>query len=365
METIIYKISDDKSENDRILTHAADVIKSGGLVAFPTETVYGLGANAYDASAAVRIFEAKGRPGDNPLIVHILNPEDAEKIAYVPQIYYDIAANFMPGPLTVILKKRETVPDEVTAGLDSVAVRVPAHVTARRLIEFAGVPIAAPSANRSGKPSPTCAMHVIDDMDGRIDIILSGGDCDLGLESTVIKISGDDGVAAAAILRPGAVTAEMIRAACGIDVVVEKSVMRELQKDEIPLSPGMKHKHYAPTAPLTLVDGSNDKVIEYFIQKMKENESCAVICYEEEADKLRSCAGANKERIVVLAKRDDIQGQSKRLFSALREADDIGGEASSEMYAHLPSSGDISLALYNRMIRAAAHTIISLECLNG
>ena len=360
MQTIINEISDSANENDIVLSRAAEIIRGGGLVAFPTETVYGLGGSAFDHAAAKAIFAAKGRPGDNPLIVHILNPNDAEEIAYVPEIYHTLAEKFMPGPLTVIMKKRPIIPDEVTAGLDSVAVRCPAHVTARRLIELAGVPIAAPSANRSGKPSPTSAAHVIDDMDGRIDMIIADGDCEFGLESTVIKIGETDG--GITILRPGAVTADMIRAATGADVTISEAVTRELRKGEVALSPGMKHKHYAPSAPLTLVEGSDERVIEYFIQKMTESRSSSVICYDEESEIILARTGAKTERVVALGKRDDVLAQSRRLFSALREADCCGA---GHIYAHLPTSTDVSLALYNRMIRAAAHTIISLECING
>ena len=205
LETIIYKICG--SEDDRImLEKAGEILRGGGLVALPTETVYGLGASALSISAAEKIYAAKGRPSDNPLIVHVAEPQDAELFAYTPPLYYKLAERFMPGPLTVIMPKRDIIPEAVTGGLDTVAIRCPIHSVARELIRCAGVPVAAPSANRSGSPSPTSAAHVISDMLGRIDMIIDGGDCEIGVESTVISIA--DGIIT--ILRPGAVTEEML-----------------------------------------------------------------------------------------------------------------------------------------------------------
>lgn len=356
METIIYTISgNDKRDifcrrDSEALQKAGEIIRSGGLVAFPTETVYGLGANAFNPQAALKIYEAKGRPADNPLIVHVLNPKDAENIAYVPDIYYTLAEKFMPGPFTVIMEKKSVIPYEVTAKLDSVAVRCPQNPTARKLIELSQVPIAAPSANISGKPSPTSAAHVIDDMNGRVDMIIDGGECTFGLESTVVKIDGDRVI----LLRPGTVTPEMITEQTGIEVVISKAVKEELAKNEVPLSPGMKHKHYSPKAKFSLVSGSDENIISFFTEKLNKNKNCCALCCEDESEKLQQYKG----RIIILGKsKDDVGENSKRLFAALREADKTGAD---EIYASLPSSDGDSLALYNRMIRASAHTVIDV-----
>ena len=189
METKIYQVN--SNIDAAAIQEAAEILRRGGLVVFPTETVYGLGGNATDQEAAKAIYAAKGRPSDNPLIIHVASPEDAEPYAVTSDAYYRLARRFMPGPLTVILPKKDTIPLSVTGGLDSVAVRCPAHPVARALIRAAGVPIAAPSANRSGKPSPTCAAHVIEDLLGRVDMILDGGECEVGLESTIVKLEGD------------------------------------------------------------------------------------------------------------------------------------------------------------------------------
>lgn len=349
MRTIIYKITGNDTADFKAVESAAEIIKSGGLVAFPTETVYGLGANAYNPEAALKIFKAKGRPADNPLIVHILNPQDAENIAYTNEIYYRLAEKFMPGPLTVIMKKKLNIPDEVTAGLDSVAVRCPKNHVARKLIECAGVPIAAPSANKSGKPSPTSAEHVADDMTGRINMIIDGGGCEFGLESTVVKIDGEKLI----LLRPGTVTAEMISRAAGVDVVISSAAAGKSEAVDAPLSPGMKYKHYAPSAKLSLIGGDDSDVLRFFELKLKINERCVVLCYDDEAETLEKFA----PQIISLGERSDIAGHSKKLFSALREADK---RAADEIFAHLPSSEGDSLALYNRMIRSSAYTVIDL-----
>ena len=323
-----------------VLEEASAILLSGGLVAFPTETVYGLGANALDAQAALSVFAAKGRPADNPLIVHLARPEDAEPFAYTTPLFYQLAEAFMPGPLTIILKKKDTIPDAVTGGLDSVAIRCPSDPVARALIEVSGLPIAAPSANRSGKPSPTTAAHVFEDMDGIIPIILDGGESDVGVESTVIKLDGEGVI----LLRPGAVTPEMLRGVVE-DVRVSSAVTEELGAGEKPLSPGMKYKHYAPTAPLILLDGPSDAFVSYV---KAQADTSVVLCYEEE---LEALAGV---RCLSVGYRTDIGAQTHRLFRQLREADALGAET---IYAHLPTTEGRGLALYNRMIRAAAHHI--------
>lgn len=343
MVTEVFLVNENSKD---ILEKAAALLQKGELVAIPTETVYGLGANALDKDACLSIFAAKGRPSDNPLIVHIADPSDAEKIAFTNSLYYKLAEKFMPGPLTVILPKKEIIPPEVTAGLDSVAIRCPAHPTANALIRVAGIPIAAPSANSSGKPSPTTAAHVFDDMEGKIPLILDGGECDVGVESTVIKITESEIV----LLRPGAVTVEMLMEVCP-SVTVAGAVKEELKAGETPLSPGMKYKHYAPRANLYLVDDLHIDFIEFANEKQK-TENCAIMCYDEEKMLLK-----NKNLLPVGGK-DDIKTQTKRLFTLLRRADKLGVDT---IYAHLPNDNGESLAMYNRMIRACAHHIINTK----
>lgn len=345
MHTKLIKI-DNTEQQENALCKAADILRSGGLVVFPTETVYGLGGNGLDDSAAQKIYAAKGRPSDNPLIIHIAAPEDAERYAFPNDTYYRLAKAFMPGPLTVILPKRENIPLSVTGGLETVAVRCPSHPVAHRLIELAGIPIAAPSANLSGKPSPTCAAHVAQDMDGRVDMILDGGESEIGLESTIVKIDGDK----LTLLRPGGITYDALCMVCE-NVTVADAVTHQLAEGERPLSPGMKYRHYAPTAPVVLLDGDTDKVLR-FLQNEQSLKNCAILCYDEELPHLKDHA------LFPVGRREDLAAQAKRLFSALREADRTDAEI---IYAHLPPLDGLGLALYNRMIRAAAHTVKKIE----
>ena len=340
MKTEIFKVTENSISE---LEYASKLLNDGELVAIPTETVYGLGANALNKTACLNIFKAKGRPNDNPLIVHIAEPQDAEKIARTNQLYYKLAEKFMPGPLTVIIPKRDIIPYEVTAGLDTVAIRCPIHKVARKLIEIAKIPIAAPSANTSGKPSPTAAHHVYDDMNGKIPLILDGGECEVGVESTVISITENSIV----LLRPGAVTVEMLKTVCP-NVTVANAVKEELKQGETALSPGMKYKHYAPKANLYLVNDKTISFIELAREKQK-NENCAIMCYDEEIPLLDS------KKLLPVGKKDDIKEQTKRLFDLLRKADDLGVDT---VYAHLPYDEGESLAIYNRMIRACAHRVL-------
>ncbi len=345
METKFRKINGSDSDIT-IIAEASEIIKSGGIVAIPTETVYGLAGSAYIPESAERIYAAKGRPADNPLIVHIAYPTDAEKIAETNDLYYRLAERFMPGPLTVILPKNSVIPDSVTAGLDSVAVRCPSNPVAHRLIEVSGHPIAAPSANRSGIPSPTSAEHVKADMDGRIDMIIDGGECDIGLESTVIKLTENGCL----ILRPGAVTADMLSEICP-EVNISKAVIEpSLAADLKPESPGMKYKHYAPSAEVILIDATDDAFIAYVNKNSAEN--CGVLIpneldlYFTNAKKLltgsRSCAAE----------------ASRKLFSLLRKADDL---KLSRVYALCPPRDGEYLAFYNRIVRAAGCKILKLN----
>ena len=340
MNTKILRINEETEYCDQ-LSEASEIILAGGTVVFPTETVYGLGGNGLLADAAKKIYAAKGRPSDNPLIIHIAEPEDAEKYAFVSDIYYKLADAFMPGPITVIMPKKDCITLSVTGGLDSVAVRCPSHPIARALIKKCGVPIAAPSANISGRPSPTSAKYVEEDMLGRVDMIIDGGECEIGLESTIVKIDNDRLI----LLRPGAVTYDALCCVCE-NVEIAPAVTTKLAENERPLSPGMKYRHYAPQSDFILLDGSDNDVLSFMINEQKGG--CAVLCYDEELDYL------DHKLSIPIGKRDDLGTQAKRLFTSLREADKLGA---SKIYAHLPTLNGLGLALYNRMIRAAAHTV--------
>ena len=263
METKIISIRKDENLSD-VLDSAANVIRNGGLVVFPTETVYGLGADATNPNATEKIYAAKGRPSDNPLIIHIANPKDVEKYAFSNSAYYSLAGSFMPGPLTVILPAKETIPLTTRGGLDTVAVRCPENSVARELIRLADVAIAAPSANLSGSPSPTSFEYAYADMNGRVDVIIDGGDCDFGLESTIVKINDDSSLT---LLRPGKITKEDIEA-IGINVKIDNAVTDTLKDNEIAISPGMKYKHYAPKSPLILLDGTKEQVANYINEQI-------------------------------------------------------------------------------------------------
>lgn len=342
----------DPSANGEIYERAAEIIKSGGLVAFPTETVYGLGGDATHPAAAKKIYAAKGRPGDNPLIIHVAASGDAERYAVTNDLYYRLADIFMPGPLTVIMPKRDIIPYEVTGGLDTVAVRCPRSQYAREFIKHCGVPIAAPSANLSGSPSPTTAKHVYDDMRGRIPMVLDGGPCEIGLESTVISIDGDG----CKLLRPGAVTEDMLLEVCS-HVEVARAVTDPAAAGDKPASPGMKYKHYSPKAEFTLVEGDTEAVCQY-LGDAASHGSVGVICADRLIDTY-AAAGA-----IPLAYGSDDTGVdlSRNLFSLLRRADGLGLTA---VIAHtVPPRGEY-LALYNRMIRAAGCRVVRLGANNN
>jgi L-threonylcarbamoyladenylate synthase len=307
--------------------------------------VYGLGASALSADAAAKIYAAKGRPSDNPLIVHVAKPEEAEQIACVPPVFYKLAQKYMPGPLTVIMPKRSCIPDGVTGGLDTVAVRCPAHPVARALIAASGVPIAAPSANRSGCPSPTAAAHVLRDMDGRIEMILDGGPCEIGLESTVIRLTADG----CEILRPGAVTEFMLAEVAG-SVSVAKAVIDPALAGDKPLSPGMKYKHYSPNAEVVLVDGDDIRFEEYVRSHIAGTE--AVVVADSWASQFDFCNRLS------FGKTTNAEEESRALFSVLREADD---REYTRVYIQLPPPEGGYLALYNRLIRAAGGRIVHIK----
>lgn len=335
METKILK-TDDASIN-----MAGRILKSGGLVAFPTETVYGLGANAFDAEAIRRIYAAKGRPSDNPLIVHIAD------ISELGGLVTDISDNaralieaFMPGPFTIILKKSKAVPDEVTAGMDTVAVRLPKNDTARRLIRAAGVPVAAPSANISGKPSPTAAGHVIEDMMGRIDVIIDGGSCDVGVESTIVDASRRPPL----LLRPGGITFDMLQTAVP-ETEIDPNILKSLDEGERPLCPGMKYKHYAPNAEVTVIEGDMSSVKREIDKRINSDRLCGVL----------TMGGNRYDNAVVLNGGGTNREYAKNLFAALREFDRLGVDV---VYAEFESRDGYGLAIRNRLYKAAAQRVI-------
>ena len=342
MKTRYLSLDKDKFSTED-LYEAAEIIRAGGLVAFPTETVYGLGADALNIDAANKIYEAKGRPSNNPLIVHISDPADAEKYVVTDDRYYMIAEAFMPGPITVIMPSKKIVADSVCSGLDTLAVRCPSHPIARAFICACDRPIAAPSANTSGRPSPTSASHVLHDLDGRVDMIIDGGECEVGLESTIIKLERDRVV----LLRPGGVTYEMLCELLG-SVEIANGVLERPDLDQKVESPGMLISHYAPNAPLYLVKGNVSDVTAFLRDKL--NESGVYVISSEGA-----LAGSDK--IISLGDENNKNEAAHRLFSALREADERGAE---QIYAAYPDADGIGLALLNRMLRAAAFRIIEL-----
>lgn len=324
---------------------AAKILREGGLVAIPTETVYGLAANALDENAVRKIFVAKGRPSDNPLIVHISKVEEIKALVrdFTPDAQR-LAEAFWPGPLTIILKKSDAIPDVISGGLDTVAIRLPAHPVAREIIEAAGCPLAAPSANLSGSPSPTRASHVIDDLSGKIDAIVDAGACEVGLESTVISLC----TTVPRVLRPGAVTVEQLRKVLG-NVEVDAAVLSQLEKNVAPTSPGMKYKHYAPRAKVAIINGSREQYISYINTHGDSN--VAALCYEEDAADIAVTT-------VTYGSEADPSVQATKLFDALRKCDELAGI--DLIYARCPSQRGVGLAVYNRLLRAAGFDVINL-----
>ena len=355
MNTVTVKIDRSKAEfteaEDAALRRAGEVIRAGGLVAFPTETVYGLGGDALNRESSRKIYAAKGRPSDNPLIVHICRFEDIRQIVKeVPEEARRIAEAFWPGPLTMILPKSELVPKETTGGLDTVAVRFPSDKIAQKLIEYSGGYIAAPSANISGRPSPTVAKYVAEDMDGRIEMIIDGGAVGIGLESTIIDLT----VSPPQILRPGYVTEEMLRKVLGrVDTDV---TILSADSGQAPKAPGMKYRHYAPKGELTIVEGEPDAVVAYIngqVQKARENgEKTGVIGTDECAG--RYCADVVKS----VGSREDEESIARHLFTALREFDDENVE---RMYSESFDSAGLGQAIMNRLLKAAGHHVVRLQ----
>ena len=353
MDTIIEQITGNESEDALIYEKAGSILKDGGLVAFPTATVYGLGGDALNKDASRKIYAAKGRPSDNPLIVHIADRNDLYKLAEeVPETALKLADAFMPGPITIILKKKECVPGETTGGLDTVAIRMPRHPVAARMIRESGVYVAAPSANTSGRPSPTKAKYVIEDLNGKVDMIIADDTVDIGIESTIVDLSEE----VPTVLRPGYITLEMLRKVLGrveIDKAVEAGNI--LASDIAPKAPGMKYRHYAPKAELTIVSGNEDsvaqKINELVSKRLEDGAKVGIMTTDENIYRY------TKGEVRSLGLRADEATVAKNLFAVLREFDDIGAEY---IYSEAFANSNVGQAVMNRLIKAAGHSIIEV-----
>lgn len=337
METVIL------TDSEADLIKAAELIKNGKIVGIPTETVYGLGANASNEAAVRNIFAAKGRPADNPLIVHLADFRQAVKYtSSIPDLAYRLAERFCPGPLTMVLPKNDTIPFVTSGGLDTVGIRVPSHPVMHRIIELSGCPIAAPSANRSGYPSPTSAAHVMNDMNGRIAAVVDGGESEFGVESTVISIEDELTVR---ILRPGCVTREMLLELCD-EVIIDHAILNELAAGEKASSPGMKYKHYSPKADIIMIESSLEDFTDYVSEHDPKNTYSLI--YDEDGEsfpfRYMTYGGTSLE-------------QAHQLFAKLRELDEIGAE---KVFVRAPSKEGVGLAVYNRLIRAAGFEVIRI-----
>ncbi|MDE6388231.1 MAG: threonylcarbamoyl-AMP synthase [Lachnospiraceae bacterium] len=349
MKTKLIRVNDQHIDAS-LMREAGNIIKEGGLVAFPTETVYGLGGDALNPLSSEKIYRAKGRPSDNPLIVHIADMDDLGVIVReIPENAEKLAKTFWPGPLTMIFQKSNRVPYETTGGLDTVAVRMPMHPVARELIRAAGGFIAAPSANRSGRPSPTLAKYVTEDMDGRIDMIIDSGDVEIGLESTIVDLTTEEPT----ILRPGYITKQMLEEV--LHEVEEDKTMMRADTGQAPKAPGMKYRHYAPKGDMTLVSGDAGRVAEYINEQIdffkKQNKKTGVIGTDDNiavyrADICKSVGKADDEKMI-----------ARKLYSVLREMDDEDVEI---IYAESFGTSGIGQAIMNRLLKAAGHKVISV-----
>lgn len=340
METLLLQ------NTDQDIARAGEILRGGGLVAIPTETVYGLAANAMDGSAVAKIFQAKGRPQDNPLIVHISELSQWNALVKeIPPRAMALAKAYWPGPLTIILPKSDIIPDEVSAGLDTVAVRFPSMRTTRKIIDAAGVPLAAPSANLSGSPSPTCARHTMDDMRGRIEAVLDGGECNFGVESTVVTLATE----VPRLLRPGAVTPEELREVLG-SLAIDEAVMGQLKEGVQAASPGMKYKHYSPKAEVTILKGGLSSFCQFAAAQGGDSHTYALCFDGEESVIPLPCVTYGRE--------DDPLTQSHRLFTALRELDEKGAR---QVFARCPSTDGVGMAVYNRLLRAAGFSVVACD----
>ena len=375
MNTVIKKIDASRMASSDF-KEAADFLRSGKLVAFPTETVYGLGGNAYDSTASARIYAAKGRPSDNPLIVHISSFIEIDPlVSGIPDEARALADRFWPGPLTMILNKSDRIPKETTGGLDTVAIRMPSHPIANRLIKEAGIPIAAPSANASGRPSTTKAEHVIEDLNGKIDMIIDGGSSDIGLESTIVDLT----VKPALILRPGYITIEMLREVLP-DIEYDKAVLKRMRDDSIVAkAPGMKYRHYAPKGELTIFEGDIGAVSRAIVReaesRLKAGHSVGILTSDELAGNYKAIEHADAKDLSGDSRDKAIQEKSKLyirdigsrnneaeiaagLFDALRYFDEAGAEY---IYAEAFNEGGLGQAIMNRLMKAAGYNIIKVN----
>ena len=350
MNTKIIRIDKEK-ELEPQLQEAAEIIRAGGLVGIPTETVYGLGANALEESASKKIYEAKGRPSDNPLIAHISCMEELPAlVSAIPEAGRKLAEKYWPGPLTMVFPKSEIVPYGTTGGLDTVAIRMPSDPIANCLIRLAGVPVAAPSANTSGRPSPTKAEHVIEDMDGKIEMIIDGGEVGIGLESTIVDVSGEVPM----LLRPGAITMEMLRETLG-EVDMDPAIMGPLSADVKPKAPGMKYRHYAPKGEMTLVEGEMENVVAFINQQAKlaleEGKTVGIICTEESR-------GLYEGGILkVIGSREYEETVARNLFAVLREFDENQVDC---IFSESFSKDRLGQAIMNRLCKAAGYHIVNV-----
>lgn len=350
MKTEIIKIDVNNMDKSGI-RYAAEVLKSGGLVAFPTETVYGLGANALNETAVKNIFVAKGRPSDNPLIVHIADRCEVDKlVTYIPACAHDLMEKFWPGPITLIMEKSNLVPLSVTAGLNTVGIRMPSNLVAHELIRESGVPVAAPSANTSGRPSPTNAAHVIEDLFGRVDVIIDAGSCSVGVESTVLDTTSSPPV----ILRPGGVTLEQLEKVLG-EVTLDPAILTERNGDFVPKAPGMKYKHYSPKGQVIIVEGALDNVVSKINELIGEYSSKGLRVGVMSTDQTSSSyQGAE---VISLGNRKNASEIAANLFKVLREFDEKKTEI---ILAESVSSSGIGLAIMNRLNKAAGYNIIKV-----
>lgn len=352
METKIQVICPKQIEKES-LVKAAEILKNGGLVAFPTETVYGLGGDGLNPEAAEKIYNAKGRPADNPLIIHIGDKKDLDKLTKeIPEMGRKLVEAFWPGPLTLIFYKSEIIPYSTTGGLETVAIRMPNHPIALELLKESGVKIAAPSANTSGKPSPTKASHVIEDLAGKIDMIIDGGEVEIGLESTIVDVTGDNPV----ILRPGFITKEMLEQVVGL-VEIDKAILEKNQKSGIiPKAPGMKYKHYAPKGDLTIYQGKLEHVVKRINQEAiryeKEGKKVGIIATEETKNKYH--IGIIKD----IGTREEEETIARGLYNVLREFDQTNVEV---ILTESFESGYLGQAIMNRLLKAAGYQVIEVK----
>ncbi len=350
VETKILKINPANPEWDKI-DYCAGILKAGGLVAFPTETVYGLGADALNEVAVKNIFKAKGRPADNPLIVHVSDISEVDKLVdVIPNDALKLMQAFWPGPLTIVLKKSKIIPDIITGGLNTVAVRIPSHPVALNLIKATGLPISAPSANISGKPSSTVANHVIEDLFGKVDVIIDGGPCTVGVESTVIDMTETPPI----LLRPGGITHEQLQRVIG-NVRIDVGVNEEANDEIKPRSPGMKYIHYSPDAEVIVVEGEENKVIEFINHEVMVNRTkglvVGVIALDNTAP--HYCA----DKVLSLGSANEIETIAANLFGALREMDKEGVNI---IFAQAIENRGVGMAVRNRLLKAAGYNILKV-----